>query len=406
MRIGLFTDTYYPEINGVATSVYQLKKELEANGNQVYVFTVSNPIQKEEEKHVYRIKSIPCILLKERRISCSFTRKWYKIIKELNLDVIHTQTEFNVGHIGRRAAEKFHIPLVHTYHTIYEDYTHYLKIPGNQKMKGIIRRLSRICLNKADLVVVPTEKVKRIIQGYGVKKPIITQPTGINLSKFERVDWDKVIRLRNQYGIKEKDNILLSIGRLSHEKNIEEIIKFLPKLVKRDINVKFFIVGGGPEKSVLENMVNELKLSEHVVFTGEIEWNEIQNYYVIGNVFVSASTSETQGLTYAEALASGKPLLVHKDECLNELLQSGINGYAYQNEEEFINYYHMLFLKKNIFKEKEIRESVQKLSSKSFGKNMEKIYVKVMRNYRHIEMERCEDIHKVMYKSFGKRPFF
>ena len=118
MRIGIFTDTYYPEINGVANSVFQLKKELEDRGNEVYVFTVSNPMATETENHVYRMVSIECPLLRERRISYALFYQWFQIIKELKLDIIHTQTEFMVGHIGRKAARKLHIPLIHTYHTI------------------------------------------------------------------------------------------------------------------------------------------------------------------------------------------------------------------------------------------------------------------------------------------------
>lgn len=395
MRIGLFTDTYYPEINGVATSVYQLKRELEANGNDVYVFTISNPMQKEKEEHVYRMKSIPFIFLKERRIGCSFAKKWYQFIGELNLDVIHTQTEFYVGHIGRKAAEKFHIPLVHTYHTIYEDYTHYFKIPGHRKMKGMVRSLSRICLNKADLVVVPTEKVKNIILEYGVKKDIVIQPTGINFAKFEMVDLKKVFELKQKYGLKQENHILLSIGRLSQEKNTTELICFVKRIIEVDKNIKLIIVGDGPKKNGLEYIVQELGLNKYVIFAGKVQWNEIQNYYAIGNVFVSASTSETQGLTYAEALASGKPLLVRKDECLKEVLQPGINGYAYQNEEEFMGYYKMLFYQKNFPEEQRVRESVQKLSSKSFGRNMEQIYSKVKHNYIQIQMEGYEKYEKV-----------
>lgn len=156
MRIGLFTDTYYPETNGVATSVFQLKNELELSGHDVYVFTVSNPRLKEKEHNVYRMPSIPFILMKECRVSCSLTKKWYQKIQALHLQVIHTQTEFFIGQLGQKAAEKFHIPLIHTYHTLYENYTHYLKIPGNEHFKGIARIWGRICLNRSDVVIVPT----------------------------------------------------------------------------------------------------------------------------------------------------------------------------------------------------------------------------------------------------------
>lgn len=381
MRIGLFTDTYYPEINGVATSVYQLKKELELLGHEVYVFTVSNPKQKEKETHVFRMPSIPFVLLKERRVSCAFTKKWYQKIKELHLDMIHTQTEFIVGHMGRKAAEKYHIPLVHTYHTLYEDYTHYLKIPGNERLKGMVRILSRICLNRADVVVVPTKKVEKIVRGYGVKKEIVVQPTGIQLEKFRKIDWKEVAILKKRYGITPKQHVLFSIGRLSQEKNIVEILHYLKSVIAIDKNVRFLIVGDGPERVNLEQLVQEEEITPYVIFTGEVPWSKIQNYYAMGNIFVSASISETQGLTYAESLAVGKPLLVRRDDCLHDLLQEGVNGYAYEKKEDFLKGYQKLFELQEIYAQAQIRESVKKLSAKVFGKNIQAIYLNVAQKY-------------------------
>lgn len=199
MKIGIFTDTYYPEINGVANSAYQLKKELEKRGNTVYVFTVSNPDVKEKEEHVFRMKSLPLVLLHDRRVGCSRANTWLHTIRDLHLDIIHTQTEFSVGHIGRKAAEKLGIPMVHTYHTIYEDYTHYLKIPGNENLKGIVRIMSRHCCDNADLVIVPTDKVKHLLLEYGVSKQVLVQPTGIDLGKFHTIDSTLVNRLRTDY---------------------------------------------------------------------------------------------------------------------------------------------------------------------------------------------------------------
>ena len=395
MRIGLFTDTYYPETNGVATSVYQLKKELELLGHDVYVFTVSNPNQKEAETHVYRMPSIPFILLKERRVSCAFAKKWYRKIQALHLDVIHTQTEFLVGHMGRKAAEKFHIPLVHTYHTLYEDYTHYLRIPGNERFKGVVRIWSRICLNWADRIVVPTEKVRNIVQGYGVNKEITVQPTGIRLGKFGMVDWNEVTVLKQKYGIQPGQHVLISIGRLSQEKNIAELLHFLKEAVEIDPEVRFIIVGDGPERMNLEQIVQEDALERYVVFTGEVPWNRIQNYYALGDVFVSASVSETQGLTYAEALASGKPLLVRKDDCLQGLLQEGINGYAYEDRTGFLEGYRKLFAPQDALDEKTVRESVQKLSSKAFGEHIESIYRDVIAQYREKQTEGYERCMKM-----------
>lgn len=389
MRIGLFTDTYYPEVNGVANSVFQLKTELENRGNQVYVFTVENPLVKENEEHVYRMKSIECPLLKERRMSYATFYRWFDVIKSLNLDIIHTNTEFMVGHIGRRAARKLQIPLVHTYHTIYEDYTHYLKVPGNSRLKGIIRGISCICCDHADRVIAPTDKVKNLLLSYGVKKQITVQPTGIIIYKFNNVSEGEVNRIKETYNIKADVHVLISIGRLSEEKNLGEIVDFMNELVLRDNNAKLLIVGDGPEKSKLESKVESNNLTEHVYFTGEVDWKEIQNYYSAGDVFVSASTSETQGLTYAEALACGKPLLVRHDECLDNLLLEGKNGYSYQNEDEFFASYTKLF-ENNLYKEMEpdVRQSVKKLSAEAFGANIEEIYRQLCKENESLRL--CE----------------
>ncbi|MDD4432121.1 MAG: glycosyltransferase [Parabacteroides sp.] len=398
MRIGLFTDTYYPEINGVANSVYQLKKELEDRGHEVFVFTVSNPIVKEKESHVYRMKSVACPLLKERRMSYAGFRHWFQLIGDLKLHVIHTQTEFTVGHIGRKAAKKLHIPLIHTYHTIYEDYTHYLKIPGNEKLKGMVRTISRVCCDHADEVIVPTDKVKKLLITYGVKKQIQVQPTGIQLYKFSLVDLEKVQQIKAQYNIETNHHVLVSIGRLSKEKSLNEIIEFMSKVIKTDGLVRLLIVGDGPEREHLEEQVRDKNLEAYVYFTGEVDWKEIQNYYAVGDVFTCASTSETQGLTYAEALACGKPLLVREDECLSSFLQSGTNGYFYRDETEFINCYQILFQNEQCRKMSfDAMESVNKLSSKTFGKNIEQIYFRLT---KQAQMQRkgdelYEQIHSV-----------
>ena len=375
MKIGVFTDTYYPEAKGVATSVFQLKKELERRGHTVYIFTVSNPGMKEKEENVYRIKSIPFLLLKDRRVGCPLIRKWVRRIRKLELDVIHTQTEFIIGHIGRKAAKECQIPLLHTYHTIYEDYTHYLKVPGNSNLKCVARAMSRYICEKANKVVVPTEKVRKLLIEYGVHKPIDVEPTGIDLSKFETYEPDKVRRLKEQYELEGASCILFSVGRLAKEKNPIEILRYLAPVLAKDLGVKFLFVGDGPERKELESYVKEKNLTEQVRFTGEASWKEIQNYYALGDVFVSASTSETQGLTYIEALAAGKPLLVRQDQCLADILEDGVNGYAFYDERSFLDGLQKLKSKARFLQMKEdAKESVKHISSHVFGERLEAVY--------------------------------
>lgn len=375
MRIGLFSDTYYPEINGVATSTQQLKKGLETLGHTVYVFAPSNPEKYTEEENVIRKRSVAFFLLKDRRMCYFSMRKALKDVKELNLDVIHSQTEFIIGHLARKSAKKYKLPLVHTYHTVYEDYTHYFKIPGcnSHFVKNIVRKLSRILCSKADTIIVPTQKVKELLSGYGVKKDIFIQPTGINYEKFSSPDTRKVDELKKKFNISSENKILISAGRMSKEKNIVELIRFLPYITKKQPDTKLVIIGDGPERANLEKEVVKLNLRDNVIFTGLVPWSEIENYYALGDIFVCGSTSETQGLTYIEGLASGKPLLVRFDDCLKNVLIQGKNGIGYNNKEEFVNgYFDICQNYDNMVKEG--LKTAEKYSNITFAENMVKVY--------------------------------
>lgn len=232
---------------------------------------------------------------------------------------------------------------------------------------------------------------------YGVRKPIVVQSTGTDLTKFGMIDWNEVTHLRDNYDLKPENHVLISIGRLSKEKNLLEIIGFMEQIVKADPLARLLIVGDGPERGVLEQNVKEKLLTPYIVFTGEVKWKSIQNYYALGDVFVCASTSETQGLTYTEALASGKPLLVHEDACLKSILRYGVNGYTYQTEREFEQSYQELFDAEHyLAMERDVRESAMDSSSKEFGRKIEQIYQTMKYSEKHLEeCEVYEKIHSV-----------
>lgn len=382
LRVGIFTDTCYPEINGVANSVYQLKKELEKRGHRVFVFTVTNPGVKRIEPGVFRTHSIPFVLLSDRRMSVPVPKMWMNKIRRLRLDIIHTQTEFGLGHLGRKAAQSLNIPYIHTYHTIYEDYTHYFKVPGNEHLKPLVRKVSRICCNRAEVVIVPTQKVKTLLRSYGVKKKIYVQPTGVDLDKFQSAGRRAIDKLRKKYHIQPTDRILMFVGRLSQEKNISELIDFMPAILRLCPETRLFIVGEGPEAEKLEKKAQEMNLLDHVTFTGPVKWEHIQNYYALCDIFTCASKSETQGLTYGEALAAGKPILVRRDDCLNEILREGENGCGYDNMEEYLEGFRKLCeIDHSPAAERAIAESVRKISTQRFARNTEKIYQRVLQTW-------------------------
>lgn len=383
MNIGLFTETYYPEINGVATSVYMLKQELEKRGHNVYVFTTTTPGAPEHEHNVFRVPSLPFIFITERRVGLFYQPKLAHIIKKLSLDLIHTHTEFSLGIFGRIMARELKLPIVHTYHTIYEDYTHYLTRfkALDRRAKAFARIYSKVVCNNAEQVIVPTEKTKELLLRYSVHKDISVVPTGIDLSKFAPSNYTKeqVTELKGKYKLAPEDKVLLYIGRVSQEKNIEEIIQAMPEYVTSREHVKFVIVGSGPALEKLEDMVKQLHMEAYFVFAGAQPWDTIGLFYQLGDVFVSASQSETQGLTYIEAMASGLPVVAKADKCLAGILEEGHNGYSFIDREGL--YYgldQVLYLDKKTDYSKNAIEKVKKYSTQEFAYQVEKVYQQVI----------------------------
>lgn len=402
MNIGLFTETYYPEINGVANSVFILKRELEALGHTVYVFTTTTPGAPEYEYNVFRVPSLPFILITERRIGMFYQPKLAGTIKKLNLDIIHTHTEFSLGIFGRIMAKELKIPMIHTYHTIYEDYTHYLTHfkSLDRRAKAFARIFTKVCCNTVAHVIVPTEKVRELLQKYSVHRDISVIPTGVDLKKFDPSLYqpEEIQRLKEEYSIGKEEKVILYIGRVSREKNIVEIINAMETYMKERTTVKFLIIGGGPEMEELRSRTRALKLEGRIIFAGAKPWDKIGLYYQLGDVFVSASKSETQGLTYIEAMAAGLPAVAKEDDCLNDILIDGVNGYKFNNKEELMN-----GLNKVLFSDTETpygenaRELMQKFSTEAFGKSVEAVYVEVLEKRHSSEQTGEPENKKINY---------
>jgi len=400
MNIGLFSETYYPEINGVATSVYMLKNELENRGHHVYVFTTTTPGAPEHEYNVFRVPSLPCVFITERRVGLFYQPKLASIMKKLSLDIIHTHTEFSLGIFGRIMAKELKIPIVHTYHTIYEDYTHYLTHfkALDQRAKAFARVYSKVSCNNVEQVIAPTEKTKNLLMTYSVHKDISVIPTGIDLNKFAKNQYplEEVKKLKERFGIKPQDKVLLYIGRISKEKNVEEIVRAMPEYMKKRPNVKFVIVGSGPALEKLEKLVEEYKLTEQIIFTGSQPWDTIGLFYQLGDVFVSASISETQGLTYIEAMAAGLPIVARADKCLEDILDEGQNGYSFTDKEGLSRGLDEIFFNDTItnYSENAVAK-MQKYSTQEFAYQVEMVYQQVMSRERVLMLRPSYETMKI-----------
>ena len=227
------------------------------------------------------------------------------------------------------------MPLVHTYHTVYEDYTHYFS-PSVRWGRRAAAVFSRWITGQTDCVIAPTGKVRQLLLGYGVERPVLVIPSGIDLRRFRRPrDPMAEAVLRASLEIPAGRTVLLFVGRLAAEKNVEELLELRKALGDRPVTL--LLVGDGPHRQALEARAAELGLAApDVIFAGQVPPEQVADWYRLGTVFVSASTSETQGLTYAEALASGLPVLCRADPCLDGVIRRGENGWQYETAEAFL----------------------------------------------------------------------
>ncbi len=367
MKILITTDLFTTSTNGVVTSVRNLWGELTNKGHDVRILTLSDGLDSHKEGAVYYIKSIPIgFIYPDVRMPISYRNDLIEELIEWRPDVIHSQCEFFTFQYAKRIAKLTGAPIVHTYHTLYEQYVGYV-IPSKRFGRRMVRQMSRKRLKRVKTIIAPTGKVEDTLRGYGLKNQISVVPSGIALEQHNyRLSKQERREKRRALGICENHHVLLNLGRLGTEKNLEELLGFFATALLQNPNLTFLIVGDGPDKENLEKMAIDLGIDSHVVFTGMVAPSEVQEYYQLADVFVSASTSETQGLTYIEAAANGLPLLCRQDDCLRNVIKDGINGYEYTSQDEFIS------MLKKILENAEWRISAGKQSekiAKSFGKS-------------------------------------
>lgn len=383
MRIGLFTDSYPPYINGVSTSVAMLKKALEKKGHIVYVVTVSNNALKYEydiENRIVKVPGIP-VGIYDYRLSRIYPLTMINTMKSWNLDVIHSHTEFGIGILARLLAKQFDIPLVHTYHTLYEDYTHYITHGYFDKSsKKIVEYLTKFyCDKTANELIVPTNKIYKLFkEKYEFKKNIHIVPTGIEVDRFytENVDKSYVQALGKKLKLQKKDFVILFVGRLAAEKNVEFLLNAEKKLMEKYKNIKLLIVGDGPDKEHYEEMARDLNISSNVIFNGKAAWEEMPFYYHCATVFATASTTETQGLTVIEAMAASVVPLCINDESFLGTVTHELNGLIFHDEDEFINQILTLY-KDNALLQKynnQARIQAEHCSSASYAERVLEVY--------------------------------
>ncbi|NQS75938.1 MAG: glycosyltransferase [Peptococcaceae bacterium] len=333
MRVGIFTDSYLPYTSGVVRSIQTFNEELTKLGHDVYIFAPNYKNCSEDSK-IFRFASIPSPTNRDFTVALPFSLKLRPTIKQLNLDLIHVHSPFLLGRLGARYARKINVPLVFTYHTLYEHYVHYMPFTksGSKDIaqiaqsvsKDLAQKVSRDFCNLCDLVIVPTGVVGDYLHEIGVKTDLKKVPTGIKTAEYKKGEneW-----LRKKYKISPDDKVLIFVGRLGQEKNIPFMLKSFKKVKNRVNNVVLLVVGGGPEEAELKKIAADLDLGDSIVFTGTLSPQDVINCYAGSNIFVFSSLSETQGIVLTEAKAAGLPVVAIRANGAAEMVEDGVDGY-------------------------------------------------------------------------------
>lgn len=386
MKVLITTDWYEPVINGVVTSVMNLSRKLRERGHEVKILTLSRTCHSYIEGDVIYAGSIGmgCIYPQARVKIPTVAGDYMEMLLDWKPDIVHSQCEFSTFFLAKKIASELHIPIVHTYHTVYEDYTHYFS-PQKAWGRNIVQLMTRKLANAVETLIAPSDKIRKILEGYQVSCPVEVIPSGISLEKYQACkeeDWQE--KIRAQLGIPQDALVLVYVGRMAKEKNIEELLEYQQEAEK--YGVILLLVGDGPHLPELKKKAEELKVTEHVIFTGMIAPEEVGHYYQAGDLFVSASISETQGMTYAEALAGGIPLLCRRDGCLEQVVADGENGWQYDDREDFLGrireWKGMSEDAKSRMQDKAV-DSAEKFSSGNLAGRVEKIYEQQIRRYRY-----------------------
>ena len=371
MKVLITTDWYAPVINGVVTSVLLLKRELEARGHEVRVVTLSDTMHSYKDGNVYYMGSVSANrIYPGARLRINRTRSLVRELIAWRPDVIHSQCEFSTFRVAYALSNHLGVPIVHTYHTVYEDYTHYV-FPSVRVGKYVVSVFSRWICGRTACVVAPTRKVADLLRNYNVRCRVEVIPTGVDLAAYRKEpEPGRMEALRRKWAIPEDKVVLLYLGRMAREKNLEQLIDQVAAAGRRD--AVLLLVGDGPDREEVLNYARSRGVE--VIFTGMVPHSEVADYYRLGDLFITASTSETQGLTYFEALAAGVPVLCRKDPCVDGVIENGVNGWQYEDTEGFTG---ALAAFCGSGERREAKDSAEKFSAEAFGAAAAELYASV-----------------------------
>lgn len=385
LNVAMFTNNYFPFIGGVPVAIYRLAKGLKKLGVNPVIFAPSFNEKYSDDKevevirfknigHYKRFHNIPIVNI--------FTPLIRKIFEKKNIQVVHVHHPFWMGKKGLSLAKIYNCPLVLTYHTRLEKYAHYVPI-NSRIFKNILSHLIiKNFSKKCDLIIAPTLDAKDYLRNIGVRTQIEVVPTGVDFELYKNIDKEKIISLVNTYRTRKGEFILISVSRLSKEKNLYFLvdgINHLKNITK--VPFKVLIIGDGEERATLENYVQSKGLKEDIIFLGIVDPSAISKYYIFSDIFVFTSTTETQGLVLLEAMAGGNPVVAVRSSGIDDIIINEYNGYkTTENINDWAVKIKFIIENNTIYERlsKNASEYSKKYSIENIAEKVAKLYTKLI----------------------------
>ncbi len=334
LAVAMVTNNYLPFIGGVPISIDRLRRGLEQLAHRVLIVAPSYPEQREEEPDVLRVPACRGIgPLGGFRLANPLSPAIRRGLKAFGPDLVHIHHPFWLGRVAQWHARRLKVPTVFTYHTRLEHYSHFVPLPGPLFRNLIAHTAIRRFANRCDGVIVPTESAEEYLRVIGVTSPIYIHPTGIDFDRIRQPAPEAVRNLHERHGIGDDERVLVSVSRLSREKNIDFLISAVDELRKvSDRPLRCLIIGEGDEHERLQTRIDSLGLERVVTLVGAVPPESIAHYYQLGDLFVFASKSETQGMVILEAMAAGLPVVAVRSSGIDDVIRNEANGFKTAEE--------------------------------------------------------------------------
>lgn len=323
MRVGIFTNAYRPFISGVVNSIDIIRKGLLKHGHTPFIFAPEYKGHSDEHAGVFRFRSVEMSRKVQFPIPIPFSSRIFPIIARMDLDVIHTHHPLLLGDVGAHFARKLKLPLVYTFHTQLEHYSHY--IPLNQQVvRSLARNTVTAYTQKCDLVLAPSPTIRALLDEYEVGTRVETLQNAIDLSLFEDADGGPI---RQRLGLASEDVLGMYAGRLGVEKNLDFLLEAFAGVSRQNSRAHLMVVGTGAELDKLKSRPAELGCQGKIHFTGPIDYSQMPAHFAAADLFAITSTTEVKPLVVLEAMASGLPVVAVAACGTQDTLTDGHDGW-------------------------------------------------------------------------------